>query len=203
MEGKLQELTNKIYQEGVEKAKAEGKTIIDSSKQDADLLISNAKKEAENIINNAKKDAEQLKSKILSEIKMASSQSISSLKQEIANLLSQATISTSTKTTFNDTDFIKNLIKEIVTKWDSSKNLDLNIILPEKSKTEFTDFFKTKAADILNKGVEIKFEGRMDAGFKIGPKDNSFILSFTDKDFIQFFQSFLKPKTKEILFSGE
>jgi len=59
---------------------------------------------------------------------------------------------------------------------------------------------KNKANDILNKVIELKFDTRMDNGFKIGPKDKSFILSFTEKDFTQFLQSFLKVKTKEILF---
>jgi len=135
---------------------------------------------------------------------MSSNQAKESLKQEIINILSNSTVSEGTKKATNDVEFIKVLIKEIIGKWDNSgKNLDIALLLPEKLKKDFEDFIKNKSGDILSKGVEVKFEGRMDNGFKIGPKDNSFILSFTDKDFLQFFQSFLKPKTKEILFSGE
>jgi V/A-type H+/Na+-transporting ATPase subunit E len=57
--------------------------------------------------------------------------------------------------------------------------------------------------NILESGVELKFQSRMDGGFKIGPKDNSFVLSFSDRDFNQFFQSFLRPRAKEILFPGD
>lgn len=204
MDDKIKELTNKIYQEGVEKAKADGKGIVESAKKDADDILANAKKEAENIINNAKKEAEQLKNKTLSELKMSSNQAKESLKQEIVNILSNSSVNEATKKVTSDVEFIKGLIKEIINGWNNSgKSLDLTLLLPEKLKKDFEEFLKSKANEILSKGVEVKFEGRMDNGFKIGPKDNSFILSFTDKDFLQFFQSFLKPKTKEILFSGE
>ena len=201
MDGKIQELTTKIYKEGVEKAKQEAKEIIDNANTQKETILKNAKQEAEEIINNAKKEAEQLKNRVLSEVKMASNQSIATLKQEITNLLSKLSISDTLTKTFNDIEFIKELIKELINKWDSSlKVLDIELVLPEKNKKELEEFFKTKLKDILNKGLEISFESRMKQGFRIGPKDKSFVLSFTDSDFIDFFQSFLKPKTKEILF---
>ncbi|HQJ05271.1 MAG TPA: hypothetical protein PLI57_02700, partial [Spirochaetota bacterium] len=108
------------------------------------------------------------------------------------------------KKSLNETDFIKNLIKDIVSRWDSnSGSLDLNIILPENKKEEFVDFFKSKSNSVLKEGIEVFFESRMTNGFKIGPKDKTFILSFTDKDFYQFFYSFLKPQIKDALFGGE
>ena len=202
MEGKLKELTSKIYQEGVEKAKSEGRDIVEASSKQAQTILANAQNQARDIINNATKEAEQLKQKVYSELKMVGNQSINTLKQEITAILSKSSLEHGIKNAMNDTDFIKSLIKEMVSKWDSNSK-DLVLTLPKKFETEMTTFFKTKAQDILSKGIELKFENRMDGGFKIGPKDNSYLLSFTDKEFLQFFQSYLKPLTKEILFSGE
>lgn len=204
MESKLQELTKKIYKEGVEKAALEANDILENAKKDVARIISDAKKDAENIIGNAKKESEQLRNKVNSEIRMAGNQAQSLLKQNIVDLLSSSALKGKIEGLVGDADFIKDIIKEIISKWESvSKNLDINVILPQKSKDKLMDYFKKEAKDILDKGVELKFEDRMKNGFKIGPKDNSFILSFTDDDFLQFFQSFLKPKTKEMLFPGE
>ncbi|HPO49412.1 MAG TPA: V-type ATP synthase subunit E [Spirochaetota bacterium] len=201
MDDKLKELTNKIYREGVEKAKSDGQEIVDKAKNEASAILAAARKEAESIVNGAQKEAEQLRTKTVSELKMASGQSIETLKQEIVNLLSNSIVKDGVKKSVEDVEFVKSLIKEITTNWDNGgKSLDLSLMVPEKFKKDFDDFVKGKTSDILSKGVEIKFEERMDGGFKIGPKDSSFVLSFTDKDFMQFFQSFLKPKTKEILF---
>ncbi len=201
METKLQELTDKIYKEGVLKAEEEAKSIIDSAKDEAQSIINKAKKEAEEIKNKANSESEQLKNKTLSEIKMSGSQAISLLKQNIIDLLVNNSLAEDTKKIASDVDFIKEIINQIISKWSSdNKNVDLELILPDKMKNELVAYFKNKAKDILNKVIELKFDTRMDNGFKIGPKDKSFILSFTEKDFTQFLQSFLKVKTKEILF---
>lgn len=204
MEGKLQELTAKLYQEGIEKSKAEGKTLIDNAKKDADTVLNDARKEAELIVGNAKKEAEQLKNKVASELKMSGSQMMITLKHDIMDVLLKASLSTPISNAFNDTEFVKSIIKDILTKWNSSdKDMDLMLVMPEKQKEDFTNFFKYEAKELFNKGIELKFESRIDGGFKILPKDNSFILSFTDNDFNQFFQSFLKQSIKDILFPGE
>lgn len=201
MESKLQELTKKIYKEGVEKANKEAGSILENANSESNKIISEAKKEAQKIIENAKKESEQVRNKVLSEIRMSGSQSISLLKQNIINLLSSSTLRGKIEKISDDLSFMKELIKEIVSKWNSSsKSIDLELILPEKSKNKLMEYFKKEAKNILSKGVELKFEDRMKKGFKIGPKGESFVLSFTDDDFDQFFQSFLKPKTKKILF---
>ncbi|MCG8572542.1 MAG: V-type ATP synthase subunit E [Spirochaetes bacterium] len=201
MEAKLQELTQKIYQEGIEKAKSEADTIIADANKAAEKIKKDANAEAEKIIADAKKEGEQIDKKVKSELKLAGDQAISSLKQQITDLLSKTALSADIKSAVNDKDFIKNVVAEIVKKWSTGdKTVDLNLILPDKSKTDLESYFKSKARDLLDKGLELKFESRMDGGFKITPKDNAFVLSFTDKDFEQFFQSFLKSRTKEILF---
>ena len=43
----------------------------------------------------------------------------------------------------------------------------------------------------------------MKGGFKIGPADGSYKISFSEDDFENFFKSFLRPKTIEMLYPGE
>jgi V/A-type H+-transporting ATPase subunit E len=202
MESKLQELTKRIYDEGVDKAKKEAEVILSNAKDEASRIINNAKKEAEEIILKAKNDSTQLTNKVNSELKLAANQAMSSLKQKITELISSNAFSVDIKKALDDKEFIKNIIKTIVEKWDDKdKALNLDLILPSKAKQELLDHFKKNSGELLGKGVELKFEDRMSGGFKISSKDGSFILSFTDADFEEFFKSFLKPKTKEIIFS--
>ena len=190
MESKLQELTQKIYQDGIEKANGEAKALLD-----------NAKKEAEQILADAKKEAELLEQKTNAEIKVAGEQAMSLLKQEITTILAKNTISENVGEVVNSKELIADIVKIVAAKMGSD-DMDLNIILPEKSKKDFEAFFKKEIASFLSKGMELKFEERMAGGFKITPKDGSYVLSFTEDDFVNFFQSFLRPKAKKILFSG-
>ena len=203
-ESKIDELMNKIYAEGVEKANNEAADILAKAKAEAEAIVKAAKDEAAAVTAKANSDAAALQAKITQELKTAGNQAMVTLKQEIANIITAKALADGVKAATGDAEFIKTLITEIISKWDSSaKSLDLNVILSEKNKAALADFFKNKAAGIMAKGVEVTFDTRMENGFKIGPQDKSFVLSFTDKDFLSFFQSFLKPKTKEILFDGE
>ncbi len=204
MEAKLEELTRKIYLEGVEKAKTEADAILSKARQDAETIINEAKKKSDDVLSNAKKDADKLTSKSKSEIKMAGEQAVTTLKQQVTGLMSNSIITEGVKGALADNEFVKNLIKSMVDKWEIGvKGVDLNLVLGGGVDGEFAKFFKAQASDLLAKGLEIKFEDRMAGGFKIGPKDNTFVVSFSDKDFVSFFQSFLKPMTREILFGGE
>lgn len=201
METKLMELTNKIYREGVLKAENEAKEIISKAKEDAEKILKKAEEEATSIILKARNEAEQLKNKTLSELKMAQTQAISLLKQAITNIIADIALKEDIKKTVEDSDFLKKLIIEIISKWDiENKGADLQLIIPEKQKKDLDGFIKDKIKNTLQKGIIVKFESRMKNGFKIGPKDNSFIISFTQDDLENFFYSFLKEKTKEILF---
>ncbi|MBR3731869.1 MAG: hypothetical protein IKQ61_06065 [Spirochaetales bacterium] len=203
-ESKINELMNKIYAEGVEKANSEAADIVAKAKAEAEAILTAAKNDAAAITDKANSDAAALQSKINQELKTAGNQAMITLKQEIANIITEKALADGVKSAASDAEFIKSLITEIISKWSSdAKSLDLNVILSDKSKAALADFFKNKASGIMSKGVEVTFDARMDNGFKIGPQDKSFVLSFTDKDFLSFFKSFLKPKTKEILFDGE
>jgi len=203
MESKLQELTSKIYQEGVERAKHEGKEIVDKAREEADTLLSAARSEAERITNTAKQESEQLRQRVLSEVKLSGGQAVAALKQEITNLVSHAAFATATKDAFNDVQYVQGLIKDIIGQWNPGKTgQDISLILPEKTKVEMQKFLGAKAQELLTQGVAITFDNRFENGFKIGPKDNSFVLSFSDKEFTLLFQSYLKARTREILFPG-
>jgi len=73
-------------------------------------------------------------------------------------------------------------------------------LLPEKDEKELNTFFNTKAKKYLDGGLEIKKKKKIRTGFKIGPKDGSYLISFTDTDFENYFKNYLKPRTIKLLY---
>ncbi len=202
MQNKLQELTDKLYQEGVDKANEEAKKIVNDAKKEADEIVSKARDKADKILKDAEKNAEEIKKNSLNELQLASKQAISDLKQRIINLIETKALKPSTKEAFEDKEFTKDIILTIVNNWDPQKEsqVELKIVLPEKKQKEFENFFKSKAKSLLDKGVEIEFSESVKGGFRIGPKDGSYLISFTDKDFENFFKTFLRPRLVEMLY---
>ena len=86
MENKLQELTSKIYQEGVARANEEADKIISEAKKEADELRNKSKKEAVQIIENAEKEAGELRKNVESEVKLSARQALASIKQQITEI---------------------------------------------------------------------------------------------------------------------
>ena len=87
MENKLQELTDKLYKEGLSKGKEEGEAILAKANEKAAEIIEEAKKQAESILKKAHKDAEDYKTKVEGDVKMAAVQSIQATRKDIENLM--------------------------------------------------------------------------------------------------------------------
>lgn len=197
---KLQELTEKIYSEGVEKAQKEADVILAHAKEKAAEIEKNANLKAQSIISTAEAEATKLKEHVNSELKMTVNQSVSALKQNLAQAVTMKSVQPSVQELFGNSDFLKSLIVKVVDGWISKDTMDLKIVLSEKERSEMESYFKNQLAKELNSGLELSFSEGVKSGFKIGPVDNSYEISFTDKDFINFFNAYLRPKTSELLF---
>jgi V/A-type H+-transporting ATPase subunit E len=205
MENKLQELTQKLYTIGVEKAKNEAETIIVEAQKKADEVIKNARAEAETIIGNAKYESSELKKKIESELKLSSKQVIATVKSQITNLIVKDILAKDIEKSLADDDFIKSIIELMVKKWqpDDAQSIDLQIILPQEKKDSFNKYIKEKINHLLAKGLTVNFEDDFKSGFKIAPKDNSYIINFAQEDFDNFFKTYLRAQTANLLYGEE
>jgi V/A-type H+-transporting ATPase subunit E len=205
MENKLQELTQKLYTIGVEKAKNEADIIIAEAQKKADEVIKNARSEAETIIGNAKNESAELKKKTESELKLSSKQVIATVKNQVTNLIVQDLLSKDLEKNLADNDFMKTIIELIVKKWqpDDAHSTDLQIILPQEKKDSFNKYIKEKINHLLAKGLTVNFEDNFKSGFKIAPKDNSYIINFAQEDFDNFFKTYLRAQTANLLYGEE
>lgn len=205
MSNKLQELTDKIYQEGVAKGNEEAEKLISSAKSEAEDIVKNAKKEAEKIIADAEKKANEKLTTTDSEIKLSAKQALNSLKQDIINMINGQIVDDSVKASLGDASFVNKIIETTVSNWSQNQegNIDLSVLISENQEKEVSAYFSSKAKDLLTKGLEIKSAKSVKSGFQVGPKDGSFKISFTDDDFANFFKEYLRPKLVELLFEGK
>ncbi len=205
MESKLQELTSRIYSEGIEKANKEAAIILENAQLEAANLVAKAKKEAQQILDLARNEADDLRKNVNNEVQMSSRQAISALRQKITNLVTLQLVANPVKEVMSDKEFLSRIIETIIKNWSplSSQGLDLTLVLPQAEEQHLGRFFAAKSQELLKGGLHIKFDERMQRGFKIGPSDKSFILSYTEEDFENFFREYLRPRTTQLLFGGK
>ncbi|MBO5709357.1 MAG: hypothetical protein J6S01_08455 [Bacteroidales bacterium] len=200
MQNKLQELTDKLYNEGLSKGKQEGEEILAKAKAQAEEIVAKAQAEAAQILAAAQKQAEEVKTKTASDVKMAASQSIAATRKDIETLIVGKMTDEAVKKALSTPDFIKEIIKAVAEKFTTDGPVELALILPESLKKDLEPFVTKELATILNAGVEASFSKKVSGGFKIGPKEGSYFISFTEETFNQLISEYLRPTTKKLLF---
>lgn len=197
---KLQELTQKLYQEGLSKGKEEGQAILESAKKEAEEIIKKAREEAQAILDKAAKDAESHRIKVEGDVKMASQEALQTTRTAIENLLVASAVDKPVTNALTSDSFIKEIITEVAKKFSAQESADLALVLPESLKANLEPFVKGELAKLVGKGVEATFSKKIGAGFRIGPKDGSYFISLTDDAFQALIGEYLRPATKQLLF---
>jgi V/A-type H+-transporting ATPase subunit E len=200
MQNKLQELTEKLYAEGLSKGKQEGEEILAKAKVQAEEIVAKAHAEAAAIVAAAKKDAEDLKTKVESDVKMAASQSVAATKKDIETLVVAKMTEAEVKNALTSADFVKEVILAVAKGFNTEEPVDLEVVLPEALKKDLEGFVAKELANTLKGNVEASFSKKVAGGFTIGPKDGGYFISFTDETFNALISEYLRPATKKLLF---
>ncbi len=196
---KLQELTQKLYNEGLSKGKEEGQAILEQAKAQAQEILKQAKEEAEAIKAQAAKDAADYRTKVEGDVKTAASQTIQSTRASIESLIVAKAVEP-VSNLMSSEDFLKSIITEVAKHFSTQQSQDLCLILPEKLQKNLEPFVSEELAKTVGKGVEATFSKKLAAGFSIGPKDGSYFISLTDESFKALIGEYMRPATKKLLF---
>ena len=200
MQNKLQELTDRLYNEGLSKGKQEGEELLAKAKVQAEEIVAKAQAEAAQIVAAAQKQAEEISTKTASDVKMASTQSLAATKKDIETLIVAKMTNEAVKTALTSAEFVKEIIKAVAEKFTTDGPVDLALVLPESLKKELEPFVTGELAKTLGAGVEASFSKKVSGGFQIGPKDGGYFISLTDATFTELISEYLRPATKKLLF---
>ena len=197
---KLQELTQKLYEEGLAKGKQDGEALLQKAQSEAEGIVKQAQEEAEAILAKARKDAEDFKVKVEGDVKMAAQQAVQATRSDIENLVVSKVVDGTVDKALANEDYIKGIITAVAQKFSADEPADLSLVLPENLKKSLEPFVKNELGKLLGKGVDASFSKKVAGGFKIGPKDGGYFVSLTDDTFKDLIGSYLRPATKKLLF---
>ena len=197
---KLQELTQKLYDEGLAKGKQEGEAVLQKAVEEAGSIVKKAQEEAEAILAKARKEADDFKVKVEGDVKMASMQALQATRADIENLVIAKAVNEPVAKALSSEEYLKGIITAVAQKFSAEEPADLSLVLPESLKAALEPFVKNELGKLLGKGVEASFSKKLAGGFKIGPKDGGYFVSLTDDTFKDLIGAYLRPATKSLLF---
>lgn len=198
---KLQELTQKLYNDGLEKGRSEAERLVADAKQQAAKILADAKAEADAVAKAAELRAEDISKNAMTEIELAGRQAVSKIKTELVEAIVAKTTGEAVKAAVVDAAFIKDMLLAVVKNWNSaSADVSLKALLAEDKKAELDAAMKSATEELLKAGVEVGYTKDIKNGFKVGEKNGGYYISFTDESFDALFKEYLREKVSNMLY---
>lgn len=203
MENKLQQLTEKLYNEGLSKGRAEAEAVLAKAHADAEKIVAEAQDKAREITAQTEKAAAQLKTNTENEVRLAAGQLKSALRQQVETMVQMEVVTPAVSQAWRDNSFIQQLAVEAVQTLDPKQGL--RVVLPENRGNELVEAVKNALAERFgaDNGIEVVTDARVRVPFRVMVKEGGYYVSFADADFDALFRSYLRPKVAQLLFGDE
>ena len=198
MDVQLQELIDKIKKDGVAAAEKDAAKIIADSEKKAEAIIEEAQSKAADIIKSAKSETKKMEKASEEAIVQASRNMLLSFKDaliaEFDGIIQEGTEKALSK------DVLTKLGPETVKAW--AKNSDaseLSVLLSEKDLKALEKSLKTSLKTEIKKGLEIKPDNTLAAGFRIGVKNGAAYYDYSAESLAEMFAAYLNPKVAALM----
>ena len=201
MEIQLQELIDKIKKDGIESASEEANKVRSEASAEAARIVAAARKEAEDIVSRGKADAERSEKAGRAALEQASRNLVLAFKGEIEVLLDKI-VSNAVGAAYGE-DTLKAILPELFKAWASKSEVSsLDLLLSESSLTKLKSWAAGALSAELKKGVELKSERNLGAGFRIANKDGSAYYDFSAESVAELLSAYLNPQLAELITSS-
>ncbi|MFP4364337.1 MAG: V-type ATP synthase subunit E [Spirochaetia bacterium] len=197
MDVQLQELIDKIKQDGVKNAEERANEIIEEAKKEADAIVANAQKRSSEIIAEAKSEAAKHQATGEAALRQAGRDLTLTVQKQLEKLFAEI-MKTETTEAFSQ-DILQKAILEVTKTWSSEDAGEKDILVPEDTANELEKGLKGKLSEKLKSGVQLKPFSEIDAGFRVAEKDGSAYYNFTAESIAQALSEYLNPKISELL----
>lgn len=195
----MQELTEKLYAEGLSKGREDAERMVAEAEQKAAALVAEAEEKAAAIIKNAEEKAAELKKNNETEMALATRQMVAALRENIANLVVTKVGEPSVHAALLDVEFVREMLLSVARAWNGER-VQLEAVLPAEMKAKFDIEAEGAVKALLTEGVEVGYSEKVKSGFKVAPKEGGFYISFTEEDFSALLAEYLKEKVTKMLF---
>ena len=198
MDVQLQELIDKIKKDGVAAAEKDSAKIIAASEKKAESIIADAQAKAAEIIKSAQSETKKMEKASEEAIIQAGRNMLLSFKDSLIAELDGLILAETTKAVSKDV--LGKLIPETVKIWAKNSNAsELSVLLSEKDLKALEKSLTAALKAEIKKGLEIKPDTTLSAGFRIGVKNGAAYYDYSAESLAEMFAAYLNPKVAGLL----
>ncbi len=199
MEVQLKELIDKIRNDGVKDAETRAAKIIKDAEARADEIVSKAKKEAAQFMAKAKDDALKSEQSGKEALRQAGRDLVLNLQSRITDLFN--IIIKKEVAQAMDEKVLSEAITKLIGSWKGEVS-GIEVLLSEKDYANVEKALRSKLADQIKKGFEVKASASLDAGFLVSVKDGSAYHNFSAEGIAEVLSEYLNPRISSLLNEG-
>jgi V/A-type H+-transporting ATPase subunit E len=193
MAEELQSLLDRIQKDGVDKAQAEAARIVAAAEARATALLKDADTKATALRQQAERDSAAFAERGKVALQQASRDIILSLAAAINRTL-QGLVSTDV-TKALDPQTLGRMIEQVASAYvqSSAGQQRVEVLLAPAQQQAVIDYGKTRLADALRRGLDIKGDGRVLAGFRVSVDQGHVQHDFTEPAITEALCELLRP----------
>ncbi len=201
MESKLEQLTQKLYDEGLAKGKGEAEKMVREAEVRAEKIVKEARAKAEQVEAKAAAAAEEMRKNTLTEVTLAGRGAVARIKEQIESLIVASAIDKGVHAAAIDPEFIKKILLETAHGWNpAGGKVSLEALLPEARRGELDAALKGSAGELLGAGIEVGYSPEVRSGVRVGPKGGGYYVSLEEDALKALLTEYLRPRIAKLLF---
>lgn len=199
MSEKVQELIQKIKNEGIEAADQKAKEIETEANTKAQQRLDQANREAEQLIIEAKEEIKKLQESTHMALKQASRDMLLSLRKEIDNTL-QRVVTQEVKDSLTP-DHLADIIGEVAkgSLGGKSQNGGVEVSVNAKDLTKLKNGFISKLQKKLKQPIKLQSSDDVGKGFTISFDGGKSNYDFTDESLAEFLSTYLNEQVSALV----
>lgn len=212
----VEELIEKLRNDGVEAGKSEAASLIADAERDAARILEEAKQQAEKIVTDARLEAQRLQKGGEDALNIAMRDIVLKLKAKLNETVSER-VKQLIATELEREDFLKDLILEVAGNARKDSAIDkagkIRILLPKKligleelrehplelEEGSLSHFILNVASDVLREGVSFGESEEGKHGLRIHLEEKDILIDLSDERIAELLLEHLQPRFRAIL----
>ena len=199
MAEEIKHLLDRIQKDGVEKAQEQAKAIVAEAQAEARRIVDEGRRQADEMRKQSERDAEKFRESARRALEQSGRDVLISVGKGIEALLNQCVMREVGKALTADA------LKEMLARM-SAIYLEANLgegkqtlELSQQDKDALTAFFDEKLREMLDKGLDIQVNPRIQKGYRLSIRDKNLYHDFTQQAIADEMGAFLQPELQKIV----
>lgn len=197
MSESLQNLIDRIQQDGVEKAEAQARAIVEEARLKAEALVKKAEADAASLMAQAQRDAELFTERSIRAIGQAARDVVIAVERAVSTML-ERTLQAEVDAALT-TETVSRMIEAAVAAYAASGQNRIDILLEPEQQRAVLALVRSRFASLLQKGVEIRTDGGVVSGFRAVLVDRHVEHDFTGESITMALSQVLRPHQADVL----